>query len=127
MTIYPDCSTCFGKGTVTRELPDHTMNGGGFADFEVECPECRGEGWVIVEVEQPERISMGYLIFDANNERISEEPFEDEREAYRHKRVLEQHAREAGLALPLQVKSLKTFHAEMDQLRKVEDLEKDAA
>lgn len=39
-----ECSECEGRGFVVRELPDHTMNSGGFSFYEVECEECHGEG-----------------------------------------------------------------------------------
>ena len=44
------CIQCSGQCVIKREVPVPVMNSGGFAEIEVECPNCKGEGQVFIEV-----------------------------------------------------------------------------
>ncbi len=49
MSQYITCPECNGREVVEREVRVHTMNSGGFAFIEIECPRCHGEGEIEVE------------------------------------------------------------------------------
>lgn len=56
---YVICSECRGKGSVEREVRVSTMNSGGFAFIEIDCPKCHGEREVKVD-----------LYLEMNNEQL---------------------------------------------------------
>ena len=46
---YIICPECEGRETVEREVRVSTMNSGGFAYIDLECPTCKGEGEIAVD------------------------------------------------------------------------------
>lgn len=44
------CVQCNGKCVIKREVPVSVMNSGGFAEIEIECPNCEGTGETFIEV-----------------------------------------------------------------------------
>lgn len=54
MTLFPDCPTCDGKGTVYAEVNMPSKSRYATALVEMVCLRCDGEGWLEVEVEDVE-------------------------------------------------------------------------
>ncbi|HEX7330348.1 MAG TPA: hypothetical protein VF290_02545 [Pyrinomonadaceae bacterium] len=44
------CIQCNGSCVIKREVPVSVMNSGGFAEIEIECPNCEGRGETFIEV-----------------------------------------------------------------------------
>lgn len=44
------CIQCNGQCVIKRDVRVSVMNSGGFAEVEIECPNCQGEGTTFIEV-----------------------------------------------------------------------------